>query len=168
MDPPPIHKHPLSHPPPPGTDVRTRYPPTPLPPHGIIVFSGPSLGPPKPSPGTFLRKMEKENQPSLGMEQQESTSWGDGATLSPVWREQICSKNEAKREVETRDRGGMQPPGPQCNSPPRLMWAGDSAGPNPKPGDAALGSWAWHRGWGQGTHRSHACPFRLSGCQGPC
>lgn len=118
MDPPPIHKHPLSQPPPPGTDVRTHYPPTPLPPHGIIVFSGPSLGPPKPSPGTFLRKMEKENQPSLGV----------GAARIDVlgwWlpRFPLCGGNRSAARMKPREKWkpgteeGCSPQAPSATLP---------------------------------------------------
>lgn len=50
--------------------------------------------------------------------------------------------------------------------PPDLMQAGDSVHLNPRPGDAALVSWAWHRGWEQGTHRSHMQAFKLGAWQG--
>ena len=128
--------------PPPGTDVRTRYPLTPLPPHGIIVFSGPSLGPPKPSPGTFLRKMEKEDQPSLGVEQQELTCWGDGCHAVP------CVEETDLQRERSQERSGDK--GQRRDAAPRPP--------------VQLSPWS-HASWGQcwSQPKSWRCCTRVLG-----
>lgn len=162
---PPIHKHPFSHPllQEQTSDLTTH--PRPFPYGGIIIFFGPRLtcalsGSTKVlSWGAFKENGERKATLLWGCSKNCNPA-AMAAMLPSLRRKLICNKNEAEREPEAKDRGGTRPRGP---TPPKqplpdLLQAGDSVGPNPKPGDAARGSWAWHRGREPGNHRTTHTP----------
>lgn len=159
---------PLFPPPPPGTDIRPHHPPKAL--HyiimkGIIIFFAPRLTCAL-SGSTKVLSWDafKENG-----ERKATLLWGCSKNCNPaamaamlpsLRRKLICNKNEAEREPEAKDRGGTRPRGPTPPEKPLpdLLQDGVSVGPNPKPGDAARGSWAWHRGREPGNHRTTHTP----------
>lgn len=118
----------------------------------------PSRGPPEPSPGMFLTKTEKENEPLSADGAARTDILGCWPPCFPLPRGNRCGENEAKREKENKGQSKDQPPG---RPPPRGSWHSQCQ-PN-APGDAARGPGAEG---GVGHPQEPLAAVRLSGWGG--
>ena len=118
----------------------------------------PSRGPPEASPGMFLTKTEKENEPLSADGTARTDILGCWPPCFPLPRGNRCGENEAKREKENKGQSKDQPPG---RPPPRGSWHSQCQ-PN-APGDAARGPGAEG---GVGHPQEPLAAVRLSGWGG--